>query len=133
MPELLHDPPLPRKPAADEPFLQRVTLVRGGVTLGRATWLDPARDGVVQIVELTVSAAHRRKGHGTALLNETVAQAGAICRLRGRQLRRIWVAVEQKSQVIARAFLTQRGFHHVATLEEILQKQDLLIYLRSFD
>jgi hypothetical protein len=49
------------------------------------------------------------------------------------RLRRLWVSVEQKTQVIARAFLTQHGFHHTATMKELLADQDALIYVRTFD
>jgi ribosomal protein S18 acetylase RimI-like enzyme len=35
--------------------------------------------------------------------------------------------------VNARAFLTRHGFHHVATIKELLAKQDALVYLLALD
>jgi hypothetical protein len=133
MPELLHDPPIPRKLPLGEPFVQRIALVSRGTTIGQAWWHEAGRDGVVQLVQLEVAASHRRRNSGTLLLHEVISQASSICKTRGQPLRRIWMAVEQKSQVGGRAFLSDRGFHHVATIGEVLRGQDVLIYVRSFD
>ena len=62
-----------------------------------------------------------------------IEQAASYGNARGVPTRRLWVSVEQKTQVNARAFLTRHGFHHVATIHELLAKQDALVYLRSLD
>ena len=102
--------------------------------VGHAAWYAPATDvGVVQLVDLSIADADRRQGHASALLGEVIAQSRALCRQRGVPFRRLWVAVEQKSQVLARAFLTRHGFHHTATIPELMKKQDLLVYVKSLD
>ena len=129
----VHTPPgPPPKPVAT--FLQRIELRDARQLVGEAVWhLNSMDEGVVQLVELTVDAALRRKGHAGALLNEVIGQARAVCKLRRVPLRRIWVPLEQKSQVVARSFLTKHGFHHTASVTDLLRDQDLLVYVRSFD
>ena len=83
--------------------------------------------------KLTVVPEHRRKGHGSSLLNAVIQQAALYGSTRGVLTRRVWVSVEQKTQINARAFLTRHGFHHVSTIKELLAKQDALVYLRSLD
>jgi ribosomal protein S18 acetylase RimI-like enzyme len=58
-----------------------------------------------------------------------------VSHLRSRKVRarRLWVAVEQRNQVIARAFLTHMGFHHTSTIRDLLSDQDVLVYVYSFD
>lgn len=129
-------PPLPAKVAADMPFVQTIQLCSaGGAVLATAVWICPAGapDGVVQLLHLYVDPAHRRQGLGQRLLDVCIQQARAYHRLRGVSFRRLWALVEQKSQVIARAFLTQHGFHHTATVQNLHKKQDGLIYTRTFD
>jgi hypothetical protein len=43
------------------------------------------------------------------------------------------MAVEQKRQVNGRSFLMQFGFNHVGTISQLLKREDLLIYMRTFD
>jgi len=62
-----------------------------------------------------------------------MAQGREWQRRRGSKLRRVWVGIEQKSQVIARAFLTSRGFHHIATVDELYRDQELMVYVKSMD
>ncbi len=45
---------------------------------------------------------------------------------------KMWLAVGHKSQVIARAFLTKHGFHHVSTTQNVLRGEDLLVYVKSW-
>ena len=109
-------------------------MLDGRATIGTARWYVPAVDhGAVQILEIHIAPEVRRKGHGTALLRELIRQVRAYHQARGARFRRLWIAVEQKSQVAARAFLTHVGFHHVATIQNILIKQDALIYLKGMD
>ena len=133
--QFTHTPPVPRaSDAKSTAFLQRIELRDGRLTIGHAVWhLIDLNDGVVQLVELTVDPKLQRRGHASVLLNESIAQARAACRLRRVPLRRLWVALEQKSQVVARAFLTRHGFHHTASVADLLRDQDLLVYVRSFD
>jgi ribosomal protein S18 acetylase RimI-like enzyme len=88
---------------------------------------------IAQILDLGVIESHRRCGFGGQLFREMWSQIARYFQLSHVKPRRVWVAVEQKSQVIARAFLTRHGFHHVATIENLLIKQDAMIYLKSFD
>ena len=128
-------PLLPRAiNAKSNSFLQRIELRERRRPIGCAAWhVIDLDDGVAQLVELTVEPTLQRRGHGSALLNESIAQARTVCRLKRAPLRRLWVALGQKSQVIARAFLTRHGFHHTASVTDLLRDQDLLVYVRAFD
>ena len=127
------DPACDQKP--DGLFAQTITLTVDKTTIARARWQsseDPA-DGVVQILDFQVSPDHRRRGIGQRLMDELIQQAGRQIKTQGGQIRRIWVAIEQKRQVIARSFLMRYTFHHVGTVKELLRDQDVLIYARSFN
>lgn len=87
--------------------------------------------GVVLIAHLEVEADHRRRGHGSRLLDALVRDAMSDPAV-GR-LRRIVAPVAQKSQVHARAFFTRHGFHHTGTLNDLLRGEDLLIYSKAYD
>ncbi len=130
--ELTYDPPLPRKPGI-APFVQTIRLMDGDETIGRAMWHSAGDDGIVQILTLTVFPPHQRVGHGRRLMNAIFDQGRKLGAARTQPLRRMWICVEQKSQIIGRAFLTGSGFHHVATLTDLLKKQDALLYTRTFD
>lgn len=133
MNRILREPSLP-KAFSGESFLQRLEIFHGKTRLGHAVWhLSSADEGVMQLVELQVQPDHRRAGHASVLLNDAIAQARALCKLRRVPLRRMWVPVEQKSQVLARSFLTRHGFHHTSTISELMKDQDVLVYVRSFD
>jgi GNAT superfamily N-acetyltransferase len=133
--QFTHLPPLPRAiDARITSFLQRIELRDGRITVGHAAWhLTDLDEGVVQLVDLTIEPKLQRRGHAGAMLNEAIAQATALCKLKRVPLRRLWVALEQKSQVLARAFLTKHGFHHTSSVPDLLRDQDLLVYVRSFD
>ena len=133
MPEFSYAPPLPPKPT-NEGFVQTVHLIDAGKPVGTARWhVRPgAPDGVAQLLELTITG-RVRQGLGRQLLDDVTDQARAYFKSRGTRLRRMWMAVEQKGQVIGRAFLTEHGYHHVATLQELMHKQDTLLYMKSFD
>src|SRR3954468_14250764 len=135
MPDLTFDPPLPTKATPGiSGFLQTVTLRDRDQPIAVARWHAPAGgEGVVQLVELSVSPAQARQGHARRLLQAVVEQATKLQRGRKVALRRMWISLEQKSQVNGRAFLTGNGFHHVATVSNLLKDQDALIYSRSFD
>jgi len=134
--ELICDPPLPVvRPKTTESFLQTICLVDGDQLIGQARWLagvEPGH-GVVQILELTVSSARRRQGFGRRLMEAVEKQAVGYFRLRKIKLRRLWIAIEQKHQVVGRSFLMQFGFNHVGTISELLKDEDLLVYMRTFD
>src|SRR4051812_34954401 len=136
MSDFNHQPPLPSRlpPHEREGFFQTIQLRDGDELLATARWHAPmGQQGVVQLIELVVAPAHCRHGHGSSLLREVIQQATALHKLKKLRLRRLWVSVEQKTQVIARAFLTQNGFHHTATINELLADQDALVYVRTFD
>ena len=135
MPQFKHDPPTLSPPAQGmSGFVQQISLSEGKQTVAVAQWHAPeASPGVVQILELSVTPDLRRRGHGGALLRELIAQVQAFHAARKVRFRRIWLNVEQKSQVHARAFLTQHGFHHVATVEELFDHEDALVYMKSYD
>jgi ribosomal protein S18 acetylase RimI-like enzyme len=131
MPDLTYHPPLADAPAAF-PFEQTVRLLENRQQLGSATWYASGQ-GVVQLLDFSIAASHRRMGHGQRLLEASIKQMSQFYRARQLKLRRLWVNIEQKQQVIARAFLTGEGFHHVATLGQLFKDQDGLIYLKAFD
>ena len=137
MSELTYDPILPAKASAgtDGGFVQTIRLRDGGQELGLARWHVRAgtTDGVVQIIDLIVSPDKGRQGLGGQLFDAVVDQSRKYWQLRKGKLRRVWIVVDQKTQVYARAFLTDRGFHHVSSIEELLHKQTALVYMRSFD
>ena len=135
MPKLTFDPPLRPTAATAETFLQTIRLNAGEELIAHARWLantDPAH-GVIQILEFTVAPAHRRKGHGHFVMEALTTQATEYFALRKSRLRRVWTALEQKRQVIARSFLMQFGFNHVGTISQLLKREDTLIYMRTFD
>lgn len=133
MPDFAYAPPRPSKPS-DDGFVQTVTILDSGKRAGAARWhaRPGAADGVAQLLDLTITA-RTRQGLGRQLMAEVTKQCRAYFKSRGTHLRRMWIAVEQKGQVIGRAFLTEQGFHHVATLQELMHAQDTLLYMKSFD
>lgn len=134
MTTLTVQPPIDTAPRSG-PFIQALRLGPEDAPAAVAHWHAPANlsEGVAQLLDLSVSPVHRRQGHGGRLLREVIAQASAYYRSRRSKLRRLWLAVEQKQQVIARAFLTSHGFHHIATVKDVLTDEDLMIYSKSFD
>jgi ribosomal protein S18 acetylase RimI-like enzyme len=132
--ELTYEPPIPPKPPADG-FLQTIRLSDGGRVVGVARWhVRPgSTDGVAQLLDLTVPTTRARHGHGRQLMHAVYAQVQAYFRARRIVPRRLWIAVEQKTQIIGRSFLTGLGFHHVATVSNLMKDQDALVYTRSFD
>jgi ribosomal protein S18 acetylase RimI-like enzyme len=134
MPDFSFEPPLPRS-ASEAGFVQSVTMRHGQEVLGFARWHAPSAtaQGVIQLLDLFIHPPYRRSGHGGRLLRAVIEQITRHQRTQKQPLRRVWVSVEQKAQVNARAFLTQHGFHHTSTISDLLQGQDALIYVRSFD
>jgi ribosomal protein S18 acetylase RimI-like enzyme len=132
MPDLIFTPSLDSLPAL--PMSQRIDLREAGAVVATAHWHAPASsEGAIQILDLTVVPEHRRKGHGSTLILALRAQAIQLGKLTGVPTRRIWISVEQQTQVKARAFLTRHGYHHVATIKELLREQDALVYLLAMD
>jgi GNAT superfamily N-acetyltransferase len=134
--ELICDPPLPAiRPKTTKNFLQTIRLVDGDESIGQARWLSgvEAAHGVVQILELTVSTGRRRQGFGRRLMEAVEKQAVGHFGLRKIKLRRLWIAIEQKHQVVGRSFLMQFGFNHVGTISQLLKDEDLLVYMRTFN
>src|SRR5438045_3539203 len=106
MPDLVIDPPAPRKVAkGGDSFVQTIDLMDGATRIGRARWqcVSDLSQGVVQILELTVASRFRRQGHAHRLMEAVTAQAGDYFKTGGARLRRLWIAIEQKEQVIARS------------------------------
>lgn len=127
------DPPVPAK-KTDQLFTQAIVLKDGQRTLGRAVWCAAAPlQGVAQILELWIDPEFRRTGHGRRLLAALVAQARKLHALDKQPLRRLWIGVGHKTQVVGRAFLTGEGFHHVGTTCGLLEGEDLLVYVKSLD
>ena len=133
MSDFAYDPALPNRPT-NEGFVQTVRILEAGKPVGFARWhvRTGAADGVVQLLDLTITS-RVRQGLGRQLMAEVTKQARGYFKSRGTHLRRMWISVEQKGQVIGRAFLTEQGFHHVATLQELMHAQDTLLYMKSFD
>ncbi len=132
--DLSYEPPLPPRPSADG-FVQTIRLSVDGRVIGTARWYvrPAAADGVAQLLEFAIAPTRARQGHGRQLMQAVYDQANGYFRARKLKLRRIWIAVEQKTQIVGRAFLTGLGFHHVSTVQNLLKDQDALVYTRSFD
>jgi GNAT superfamily N-acetyltransferase len=127
------EPPVPSK-SSEVLFAQTIQLKNGERVLGQARWAITALGhGVVQILELSVDPKHRRAGHGKRLMRELIQQARAYHKTRGESLRRLWIGVGHKSQVVGRSFLTAEGFHHIATTAGLLVDEDLVVYVKSLD
>lgn len=127
------DPPVPSK-STDVLFAQTILLKDGEHLLGRARWaITAVGHGVVQLLEFWIDPQLRRAGHGRRLMRDLVAEARAYHKTRGESLRRMWVGVGHKSQVVGRSFLTSDGFHHIATTAGLLVDEDLVVYVKSFD
>jgi len=127
------DPPILTK-KTERPFTQTITLRDGDREIGRAAWNATfPNEGIVQILELAIDPKFRRAGHGRQLLHELIAQARILHQHRKQNLRRLWIGVGHKTQVIGRSFLTGEGFHHVGSTCGLLADQDLLIYVKSLD
>jgi GNAT superfamily N-acetyltransferase len=117
------------------PFVQELILTdASGKSIGYARWHAPeGTDGIVQVLDIAIVPAYQRQGHGSVLIRRIYAEANALFTTVGLKPRRIWLAVEQKRCINARAFLSRHGFHHVSSIKNALLRQDVLIYLRSFD
>ena len=96
--------------------------VDGKADIGLARWHETA-PGVVQLIELVVEEKRRRAGVGGELLRAVVKAA---------RPRKMWVALGHRSSIVARAFLTRHGFHHVSTTRDLLSGEDLLVYVKSW-
>ena len=127
-----YEPPLP--PVAPNAFVQTVRMTDEGEPIGYATWSIPDIDaGVLQILSMALLPAHRRRGPGKRLLREVLKQGHARCKSRKRKLRKAWMLVRQKGQVVGRSFLPGQSFHHVSTISNLLKDEDGLVYIRAFD
>ena len=131
MPQLTFDPPLSPAPG----FLQTIQLAEGDRTLGTARWhaLSEGDPGIVQILDFHVPPDIRRQGNGKRLMSALVSQTLTYHQTRNVTPRRLWISVHQKKHVIARAFLTSQGFVHISTVKDLLQDDDALVYIRTFD
>jgi GNAT superfamily N-acetyltransferase len=133
---MLNLTPIPLLPTKADPgpFTQSVVLADDTRPIGKALWcsINPC-DGVVQLLDLSIDPACRRAGHGRRLLSAVIEQVRAYHRLHKQNFRRLWIGVGHKQQVIGRSFLTREGFHHIGSACGILNDQDLLIYVKSFD
>ncbi len=115
-------------------FSQELRLAHDGTTLACAHWHCPdIGQGVVQLISLEVIPTHRRQGLGKAMLRHVMEQSRKLHSLHRRPLRRLWANIRQKDEIIARALLTGFGFHHVASVQELFDNQEGLIYTLSFD
>ena len=132
MPSFVFEPPVPTAPPTS--FFQTVRILEDGQPIGSATWTVPSIDGgVLQILTLQITAGHRRQGNAKRLLIEVIRQATALCKLKKKKLRKAWMLIEQKEQVVGRSFLTGQSFHHVSTIGNLMKDQDALVYVRAFD
>ena len=123
-------PPPPPVPG----FTQMLRLVEADRTIGWARWhIADASQGVMQILELEVDTTLRRQGYGRRLMDAAIAQGRQYLANHQLPLRRVWLAVQQKRQIIARSFLTKCGFHHTGSVEDLLAGQEALVYVKGTD
>ena len=100
--------------------------------IGTATYVvTDAGEGLIQLLSMAIVPEHQRRGLGRQLLHGLYDAARQ--QLAPTPLRRAWVCTGNKVHVIARAFLTGEGYHHVGSNGGIYRDQDLLIYVKSFD
>ena len=135
MDDLFYEPPLPPKLSADG-FTQGIRLLdKSGKTLAFCRWhARPGEaDGVIQMLELHVASERTRQGIGGILFDALVRQGRAYFAKRKTRLRRVWVMLDQKTQMTARAFVNDHGFHHVASVPNLLTNQEGLIYTLGLD
>ena len=126
-------PPLPPAVAGVETFGQTIRLIDGDTLLATARWIAPTSSvGSVQLLELHVDTKVRRAGHGRRVIQHLLDQAVKFHTARKTPLRRIWVGVGHKSQVIGRAFLTGEGFHHVGSAGGLFGDEDMLVYVKAY-
>jgi GNAT superfamily N-acetyltransferase len=117
-------------------FLQQIQLTENKTPIGSARWHSAlnSTDGVAQILDFQIEPTHQRHGHGKRLLAALIEQVVAYHQLRQIPLRRIWLGLNHRKHVNARAFLMSQGFTHTATVKELLRSDDdMLIYIRTFD
>jgi ribosomal protein S18 acetylase RimI-like enzyme len=132
IPTLKLSMPIPARPVL--PFVQTLSLTDNRRSIGSVTWYAPATDdGVVQILNIQIDPLHQRQGHGSTLIRAAYEQAHRLFAAIEIKPRRVWVAVEQKNHVNARAFLSRHGYQHVSSIKNVYRKQESLIYLRAFD
>lgn len=116
------------------PFGQQIELQLNGEIVGVARWhAQDGNDGIIQVAELNIVPGHQRQGHGSALLNKIYVEAKALFATLNIPPRRVWMIVEQKRHVTARAFLSRHGFQHVSTMTALYRGQDGMLYQKSFD
>jgi GNAT superfamily N-acetyltransferase len=115
------------------PLVQTLELLEGEQIIASATWFTTGTDGLIQLLSLQVEPSHRRKGVGSRLFRVLRKEADLFFRTRGGKLRRVICNAEQKSHIVARAWLTHLGFHHVQTIGNSLKGQDVLVYLLGCD
>lgn len=102
--------------------------------LAQCAWHMPHPPaGAAQVLDLWVHPDHRRQGHGRRMMEAMLREMKSVGSRQKQPIRRAWVMVRQKDQVGARAFLTALAFHHVASVENLFQAQEGLVYLRAFD
>jgi ribosomal protein S18 acetylase RimI-like enzyme len=134
MPTFSFEPPLPTTATTTTAFVQTIRVLDEGKLIGQATWSIPAIDnGVLQILTLDITASQRRQGHARQLLLQAIKQGDGFCKLKRRKLRKAWMLVRQKEQIIGRSFLTGQSFHHVSTINNLFKDEDALVYVRAFD
>jgi GNAT superfamily N-acetyltransferase len=127
-------PQLPARGGSGD-FVQTITLLDGKSVIGTARWHSPAdaSAGLMQLLDLVVDPKFHRKGFGRRLLDTAIEQSRELHHRRGSSLRRVWIGIEQKTQIVGRAFLTSAGFHHIAAMNGLYRDQELMIYVKSLD
>jgi ribosomal protein S18 acetylase RimI-like enzyme len=125
--------PSAQRASSDESFVQTITLRDGQTVIARGLW-HAARDGTSQILELHVHPEHRRKGHGSRVMQEIFGQIPRVNAARRgvTPVRVIYAVVAQKAQIQARAFLGRHGFHHAATSKHLYLDDEAMVYAKAF-
>lgn len=120
--------------AAGLPYVRSLELRDGSNRIAVVTWMNSMNaDGVMKLLHIEVADESRRMGHGSAVFREAVQLTREELQKAGFKLRRVIAETEQKSQIVARSWLTHLGFHHVTTVKNVHVDQDLLVYLMGCD
>lgn len=133
MARLSVDPPI-RNASTKTAFVQIITATEGGKVVGKAIWASsPTQAGTIQIIAMEVDQTVLRQRIGSQLMTRLFEESAKRSKSLGIPLRRIWLLIEQKTQIAARGFLTGHGFHHVKTVDALLKDEAGMIYVKSFD
>ena len=91
----------------------------------------PGIPGAYQLLWVEVAKDLRRRGHGSALVEEMIRQGLRHAEGNGGRLRRMLVLLEQPN-IVARAWLMRNGFVHIKSIDDLVPEHEVLVMIRTF-